>query len=305
MYHRVAVCPVDPWGLAVEPSAFEQQLDYLTQNRSPMPMQEYVLGLRRRNLPADAVAVTFDDGYRDNLVDALPLLLQYKVPATFFLATGFLDQREPFWWDELASMILACDAPRDNAVDVMGITIPLQWSVPANSEHDARWRAGKPARTDRQKTYLAIWRKLQRAPSEEQKRVMKTLRQHFAPVHDALGMPMSSEEVRTLAAASGASLGAHTVTHPLLTLRSSADRRRELEESRQRCVGLGMVDAGFAYPYGDMNAEVRKDVAAVGFCWACSTETRLIGCEQPQIYALPRLPVSSDSLEAFHTFLRG
>ena len=64
-----------------------------------------------RPLPHRAVALTFDDGYRDNLVNAKPVLARYGIPATLFLATGFVDQDTPFWWDELATMILASTQP--------------------------------------------------------------------------------------------------------------------------------------------------------------------------------------------------
>src|SRR5438309_2356455 len=107
MYHRVAFVQNDPWGLAVDPERFEEQIAYAKQHRSPMSVDEFVERLRSKSLPADAVAVTFDDGYRDNLVNAKPVLARYGVPATLFLATGFVDQDAPFWWDELATMILA------------------------------------------------------------------------------------------------------------------------------------------------------------------------------------------------------
>ena len=52
-------------------------------------------------LPLDAVALTFDDGYVDNLVFGKPRLEAADLPATVFLATGYIDRFEPFWWDEL------------------------------------------------------------------------------------------------------------------------------------------------------------------------------------------------------------
>ena len=107
MYHRVAIVPHDPWGLAVDPERFEEQMEYVKQHRTPISMDEFVERLRNKTLPENAVAVTFDDGYCDNLINAKPVLSRYGVPATVFLATGFVDQNTSFWWDELATMILA------------------------------------------------------------------------------------------------------------------------------------------------------------------------------------------------------
>src|SRR5216683_863200 len=75
MYHRVAFARHDPWGLAVDPERFEEQIAYAKQHRTPMSMEELVDRLRSKTLPANAIAVTFDDGYRDNLVNAKPVLV--------------------------------------------------------------------------------------------------------------------------------------------------------------------------------------------------------------------------------------
>src|SRR6185437_3528364 len=106
MYHRVADVAVDPWRLAVSPGWFERQMADLARHRSPMPVGELVDRLRRGTAPKDAVAVTFDDGYVDNLVYAKPILAEYGIPATLFLPTGSVGQPEEFWWDELAKLTL-------------------------------------------------------------------------------------------------------------------------------------------------------------------------------------------------------
>src|SRR5207302_10178358 len=70
MYHRVALVHNDPWGLAVDPVRFDEQMAYARQHLSPMPVDEFVERLLTRTLPANAVAATFDGGYRDNRVKA-------------------------------------------------------------------------------------------------------------------------------------------------------------------------------------------------------------------------------------------
>ncbi len=155
MYHRVAVARHDPWGLAVDPERFEEQIAYLKHHRTPMSMDELVDRLRSKTLPANAVAVTFDDGYRDNLVNAKPVLARHGVPATLFLATGFIDQNTPFWWDELATMILAStQAIRDQQVWA-GEAITLDWGEAERSDIAGGWRVSDGPRTARQNAYLA------------------------------------------------------------------------------------------------------------------------------------------------------
>jgi peptidoglycan/xylan/chitin deacetylase (PgdA/CDA1 family) len=292
MYHRVAVARHDPWGLAVDPERFEEQIAYVKQHRTPMPMDELVDRLRNKTLPANAVAVTFDDGYRDNLVNAKPVLARHGVPATLFLATGFIHQNTPFWWDELATMILAStQAIRDQQVWA-GEAVTLNWGEAEHSDMAGGWRASDEPRTARQNAYLAMWRRLQRVTAEDRDVAMTTLRQHLGTSEDPLGKPMSSDEIRDLLSDGLVELGAHTVTHPALTLLSRLESRREIEDSGHRCRELATKRInGFAYPYGDMNSEVRSDVARLGFSWACSTEGGFVDGKQLDVYALPRIAV--------------
>jgi peptidoglycan/xylan/chitin deacetylase (PgdA/CDA1 family) len=301
MYHRVAVVQHDPWGLAVHPERFEEQIAYLKRHRTPMSMDELVDRLRSKTLPADAVAVTFDDGYRDNLVNAKPVLARHSVPATLFLATGFINQITPFWWDELATMILAStQAIRDQQL-WPGEAGALDWGDPEPSDIACGWRVSDEPRTARQNAYLAIWRKLQRATAEDREVAMNTLRRHLGTAQeDPLGKPMSSDEIGAFLSDGQLELGAHTVTHPALTFLSRRESRQEIDGSVHRCRELATKCVnGFAYPYGDMSLEVRSDVATLGFSWACSTEGGFVDGKQADIYALPRVAVPNAPIGTF------
>ena len=105
MYHRVAFVQHDPWGLAVDPERFEEQIAYAKQHRSPMSVDEFVERLRSKTLPANALAVTFDDGYSDNLHQAEPLLRHAGIPAAIFVVSGALRRDREFWWDELDRIV--------------------------------------------------------------------------------------------------------------------------------------------------------------------------------------------------------
>jgi peptidoglycan/xylan/chitin deacetylase (PgdA/CDA1 family) len=292
MYHRVAIVPHDPWGLAVDPERFEEQIAYVKQHRTPMSMDQLVERLLNNTLPANAVAVTFDDGYRDNLINAKPVMVRHGVPATLFLATGFVDQDTPFWWDELASMILASTQAVQEQLVLTDEPVTLDWDKADHSDMAGGWRAWDEPRSARQNAYLAIWRRLKRATAEDRDVAMNTLRRHLGTSEDALGKPMSSDEICDLLSDDLVELGAHTVTHPALTCLSRLESRREIEESGHRCRELATKSVnGFAYPYGDTSSEVRSDVARLGFSWACSTEGAFVDRKQPDIYALPRIAV--------------
>jgi peptidoglycan/xylan/chitin deacetylase (PgdA/CDA1 family) len=258
MYHRVASVRHDPWGLAVEPHYFEEQIAYLKDHRTPMSMGELVNSLSTNSLPANAVAITFDDGYRDNLINAKPVLAKYGVPATVFLATGYVDSKSPFWWDELTTMILESARPSQHVEVCAGEPIALEWGEPEAADLTGTWRAADGPRTKRQHCYLALWSRLQRATVEERNRVVRSLRRSFQATSPPLAMPMSSVEIASLLADDIVKVGAHTVEHVALTSLGQSESRREIGESARACSVLSdkSVD-GFAYPYGDVDLETR------------------------------------------------
>src|SRR5258708_34411928 len=96
MYHRVVFARHDPWGLAVDPERFEEQIAYAKQHRTPMSMEELVDRLRSKTLPANAVADTFNDGYCANLVNAKTDLTRRGDPSSLFPATVFFNQNTQF-----------------------------------------------------------------------------------------------------------------------------------------------------------------------------------------------------------------
>jgi peptidoglycan/xylan/chitin deacetylase (PgdA/CDA1 family) len=106
MYHRVAEPATDVWDLAVSPTNFEQQLRVLQRSGLVVPAEELVSRLASKTLRRRSIVITFDDGYCDNYLAAKSLLEQYKLPATFFIATGNLGQASEFWWDELEDIFL-------------------------------------------------------------------------------------------------------------------------------------------------------------------------------------------------------
>jgi len=105
MYHRVASVRPDPWSLCVSPDHFAEHLDVLQKYHRVRLDQLSPSGWSIR--PKLSVAVTFDDGYADNLHEAARLLSRYDTPATFFITTGYVGADHEFWWDELERIVPA------------------------------------------------------------------------------------------------------------------------------------------------------------------------------------------------------
>ena len=105
MYHRVSCLDRDSQLLAVTPENFESQIKYLSENYILLSLNDLKEALSRKVIPNKSVAITFDDGYLDNLTHALPLLEKYQIPATIFVSSGFVDGSFEMPSDELEKVV--------------------------------------------------------------------------------------------------------------------------------------------------------------------------------------------------------
>jgi peptidoglycan/xylan/chitin deacetylase (PgdA/CDA1 family) len=253
-------------------------------------MTALVDALERGAATDDAVALTFDDGYVDNLTVAKPLLEAVDMPATIYLATGWIGGGLPFWWDELEALIFTPE-PVNFAVTIGGrsVTIKLPTSVEGASQD---WRYGKRARTAQESTYARLWTRLRNLQPDERSAIMDELRRHLPQSRvDPRSLPMSAEQAASLASPL-IEVGAHTVTHTPLTRLSVSARRAEVERSgREASLLSGRMPNGFAYPHGDRDRATRTMVREAGYRYACSTRTAAIHRTSFDLFDLPRLMV--------------
>lgn len=294
MYHRVASGMVDPWRLCVTPEHFEEHLEVLAQGHRPATLPDLVEA--RGRAPAQGmVAITFDDGYADNLHAAAPLLTRHAVPATFFLTSGMIGATREFWWDELERLLLGPTAlpPRleiplteERRTVVTGPAAGPLSDPQRSAAAVLPWEAAADTRVG---FFYRVWRSLQTLEEAAQQQALLEIRQQ-------LGVPdvpreshraLTHDEARRLADTPGLDVGAHSVTHPALSARAPAVQLREIRQSKQTLEALiGRPIRGFAYPYGDHGPETPPLVREAGFEFACSTEA---GCVTRDSAAL-RLP---------------
>ena len=271
IYHRVlpGADALNHW----DPTAaeFEGQIRILSRFFTPLPLGEAVERLRRNALPAHAACVSFDDGYRDNLDVALPILRRHGVPATFFIATGYLNGGR-MWNDTVIESIRRCERAD---VDLSSMDLGV---VPLSTTELRRKAIGK------------ILSALKHLPGGE--REAKVARIEAIAASALPGdLMMRDQDVRALRAA-GMEVGAHTETHPILTRLASADARREIDRSRERLIAiLGEPVSLFAYPNGkpgqDYAAEHVRMVRDAGFSAAVSTAWG-VASTGSDLFQLPR-----------------
>jgi peptidoglycan/xylan/chitin deacetylase (PgdA/CDA1 family) len=299
VYHRVADTATDPWKLAVSPSHFKQHLGVLRRWAHPMPLAELVeLNLAGVPVPR-GVAVTFDDGYADNLYHAAPLLESFQVPGTVFVTPVAALGETEFWWDELARLVLKPErVPRTLAMDIAGIQI--WWESPATG-HD-------------RETRVALCRRLRDAMlglGHPQRRVvLDRLRSWVGAPHDAYGTgrPLTEDELRTLSRSPVVEIGGHTLSHPALPSLDRDSQRQEIERGQAHIARItGSQPTSFAYPFGEFGATpeaLEAILTDVGFRYACTLQPDTIRSHL-QPLRIPRYMVPDVDGRRFAMLLAG
>lgn len=289
LYHRVAELHSDPWLLAVTPRHFAEHLEVLPQHTRPIGLRQLSRALLDGgNLPDRSVVVTFDDGYADNLHNAKPLLERYDVPATVFLTAGYVGHEREFWWDELDRLLLQPGAlPESLSLTVNGSTYRWELGEAAHYGEEAswrhrRWRAWEEAPSPRHSLYYSLWELLHPMTEGERQRVLHELRgwAGVEPAGRPSHHPLSLEEAVALARGGLVEVGAHTVTHPVLSTLPPASQRDEVLGSKARLEEiLDRPVTSFAYPHGsksDYTAETVGIVREAGFACSCSNFRGLV-----------------------------
>jgi len=238
--------------VSATPEAFAAQMDFIRRRFHVVYDQQVVGWLRGTDsLPPCPLLITFDDGYRDSLVNALPILRERGLPAVVFLATDYIGSDVPFNWD-LAAYCFHHTAQSEADLPALG---HQSWSSEAERE----------AVLNR---LLALLKTL---PAAESRAACWALPRALGVgvSSDAFaGLHLSWDEVREITLA-GVAVGAHTQSHPILT-RVSPDRvQAEIAGSKARIEDeLGRPITTFAYPNGtpeDFNPEVEASVHRAGF----------------------------------------
>ncbi len=233
LYHRVTRLESDPQQLSVTPENFRAQMRYLKDNFLLVRLDADWSGVDR-----PSVAVTFDDGYTDNVNEALPILEEYGIPSTFFISTGFVDSHTEFWWDDLDRILL-------NKVH-----LPVRYTLDTGNEV-REWPTKSAA--ERAQLYRLLHVLIKNLPPEQREQQMAQLRA-WADVTEqgrTSHRVATLDELKRLAQSELVTIGGHTVTHTRLSILSADRQHEEITASmRQLETWSGRQVTVFSYPFG-------------------------------------------------------
>jgi peptidoglycan/xylan/chitin deacetylase (PgdA/CDA1 family) len=284
MLHRVTAACVSPLGvnrhLAVRPAFLDAVLAEVARlGYRFASMDEAVDRIRSRSCEP-FVTVTADDGYRDNLVEALPVLERHGAPITIYVAPALIEGTVNLWWDVVERIVSGCNRltlvenRREIVIDCA--TVPQKIAANKRIHHCLT----------------------NQVPEEQQTAFLRDLaRTHGVDFTASPTALMDWEELRKIAAHPLVAIGAHSVHHYNLKRLSIEAARREIQDGMQILQArLGEKPRHLAYPYGYASAAGAREVElakAAGYASAVTTRHGLIQAEHAgHLHALPRISVN-------------
>jgi peptidoglycan/xylan/chitin deacetylase (PgdA/CDA1 family) len=309
MYHRVVDERYDPWNLCVSPANFDAQMALLAERRAQADLAVFADGAAfDRN--GSRIAITFDDGYADNITNALPVLERHDMPATIFVVAGTIGRRREYWWDALTRALLA-GAPRSPELllhlpDGMR-RFQLDTAALADAVENTEWRPDAvDPQTPRQRLFLDLWAILVRlAPAAQDEAIDQILA--WAGCNDAVpagSLPATEEEIVALGRHPLVRIGSHTQDHVSLIDLPADEQQRQIEQGHRRLESLldRRIDR-FSYPFGRFDRIARAHVEQMGIALACTSHAA-VATPRMDRFALPRLQVTDMDGGQFGHWLR-
>lgn len=281
MFHRVA--EPDPDGiiynqhLKVSPEFFSRFIERsLQQGYSFVSMDESAELLQKKKKLKKVLCMTFDDGYRDNLTHALPILEAFNVPAVIYCATGFLTGEYAPWWDLIEKSIL----------------ISEELAIPSGE------RVSCCSMDEKENVFLQIRKYfLQFSGMRLNEELSAFFEMNNIVMNDLkFNDMMTLDDLVKYQQHPLLTWGCHTHSHLSAVHISPTVFQEDLQTSLQIFKDAGYQPHHFAFPYGDdltAQQEINNILCNSGFRTAVSTDPGIIRSDiNPDIMFLPRLFIS-------------
>jgi len=285
-YHGVTEAPlseVDSPGLHISAEAFRRQMEILAKHFEVIPLEQLVQWLREGEpIPPRSVVLTFDDGYRNNVTCALPILQEFGFPACLFVTAGLVGTQRMHWPDILRRALK---------------TLPEPIAAPLGDSEIGLTRANE----------RKVLRELKEVPNAAREGFIEALYRQLPDHLAAEEASVVSPEELCCWHEAGMEVGSHSFSHPILSRVSPEELARELAESKARLESFIKAPVSFlAYPNGslkDFNASVIQYAQDAGY-EAAVTTIAAHADSQSSLWKLPRF-LPEESVIRFEAVLTG
>jgi peptidoglycan/xylan/chitin deacetylase (PgdA/CDA1 family) len=296
LYHRVCELASDPQRLSISPQLFREHVESFRNQFNVVSLRDLAAQIQQGDIQQRTIAITFDDGYVDNLHFAKPILEEFEIPATVFVT--YEQQANAFWWDQLEQVFL-----RDH-------NLPAQFDLDCEAAFDladldsscerfADWNIGMPNNpTRRHALYRSICERMRQMQPVDRSTYLQRIMDWagVSSVPRESHARLNADQLVALAQGGLIEIGSHAVTHSVLSRLSEQDQQSELVRSKHDLEAvLKRPVSSFAYPFGTGADYTRRTVELVkdsGYEMACTNIADFVR-NRSNLFQLPRLLVQS------------
>lgn len=313
LYHRIADVEIDPQLLCVSPAHFSEHMQVLREFYHPKSLADIYQEKKAKHFPNQSVMVTFDDGYADNFLVAQNILTAFEIPATVFVTSSMVDNKKEYWWDELERVFLSPNPlPRQLELEINNEIISFEFASELPGSTFKAWNVlSQSHRYSRQDAYLFLMDFLRKSNFITRENLLSEIFA-WAGLDRNTGrlnnLSVSSKLLSSLPKNGFIDVGAHTVTHPLLSSLPQSEQESEISGSKSDLEKiLDRPICTFAYPFGergDYSEDSIRSAREAGFSCACSNFSGLTTWLTDP-FQLPRYIVRDWDGETFSKNLRG
>lgn len=260
----------------MQPALFEKIIRFLAGNFKVVLLEDYLRDPGSYRKEKNLATVCFDDGYKDNLELAAPILLRYRCPASFYVVTDCIDRNQPTW-TYITDQFFQDPANR-------ALELPFDFAPAAY--RTLLWQSEEEGKEWGKK--IKPWMKS--LPNSQRLQVMLQISESGRGPGVSRNMMMNWKEVIQLRDA-GFFIGSHSHTHPMLaSLADESEIRQELSVSAERIrTELEQEPLTISYPIGSWDERVLNAAAATGYSFGLAVEQRFYKPDTDPVLAIPRV----------------
>jgi peptidoglycan/xylan/chitin deacetylase (PgdA/CDA1 family) len=281
LFHRVSEEADQQWP-PMKPSHFRRIIRYLTQQYAVVPLENFLADPGAFKTKKRLATILFDDGFKDNIEQAAPILASFKCPASFYIVTDCIDRNIPTWTYLLDDLLTNT---RKERIELPFDFVPEKMrSVQLRQEghHEPSSKMIKPF--------------LKKLRDHQRRLIIGSLAAQCDDVEKPAGKMMSWDDIRQLAG-EGFIIGSHSNTHPLLaSLETEKDITDELRISGRRIEQeTRKFPLTISYPIGSFDKRVTRIAAEEGYKYGLAVEQRFYQTEKDDRFAIPRVELYQES----------
>jgi len=275
LFHRVSD-EADPMWPPMKPSLFSEIINYLAQNFTVVPLEHYLNNPNSFQTKKKIATVLFDDGYKDNIEFAAPILNKYKCPASFYVVSDCIDKNIPTWTYIIDNVFLNTKKQR---MELGYDFVPGQFKsfqVQLNDQPNPVIKEVKP------------W--LKKLPNSQRLLIIQSILLQCGDVPVPAKKMMGWDDIRQLDS-NGFIIGSHSHTHPMLaSLQNESEISDELKISAQRIQQeVGKFPQTISYPIGSFDKRVVGLSEKEGYRYGLAVQQQFFRPGKDNVFKIPRV----------------